>query len=124
MIGQFAGHSEVLALSPAAAGVSSSQNRTGLDVSKYEGLMAIVLDSSAGGAGATLDVKIQEADTVGGSYTDVPNATFTQVGNAVSRQKLVLNVENVKPAIRVVATIGGTASYNFSVVGLAVPKYG
>jgi hypothetical protein len=125
MHGQFASQSEVLAISPVAA-ISADGNSTGVDITKYEGLMAIVLDSAAGsGTAPTLDVKLQHSDAIGGTYTDVAGAAFAQVSGTASRQKIVVNSQDLLPFIRVARDVGGTTpSFTMSVVALALPKYG
>lgn len=125
MLGQFAAHSEVLAISPVAA-ITADGNSTGVDVSKYEGLMALILDSAAGtGTTPTLDVKLQHSDTLGGTYTDVAGAAFAQVAGTASRQKIVVNSQDLLPFIRVNRDVGGTTpSFTMSVTALALPKYG
>jgi hypothetical protein len=60
------------------------------------------------GAAGTLDIKLTECDTSGGSYSDVANATVAQLtsnGNAaVSFGRL-----NTKRYIKVVGTVGANA---------------
>jgi hypothetical protein len=54
---------------------------TGIDVGGFDEVM-VILNAGGNGASGTLDVKVQESDAVGGSYTDVAGAAFTQVTEA------------------------------------------
>src|SRR5690242_17154215 len=94
-------------LPPAAQ--TTTLNGTAVDIQKYEGVALIVLDSAAGtGTTPTLNVKLQESDTSGGTFTDVSSAAFTQVGAGASQQNLFIDVSARKRWIRAVATIAGT----------------
>lgn len=86
---------------------------SGIDISAYEGLVTIILNSAAGtGTSPTLDVKLQECDTTGGTYTDVSGATYTQVTNAAaSVQKITVNAGDRKKFIALAGTIGGTSPH-------------
>lgn len=97
---------EVLAPKRATA----TANGTGIDMQDYVGDVVVTLSSSAGGGTSpTLDVKLQECDTSGGTYTDITGATFTQVtGAADSTESIVLNADSAKRYVRAVETIGGT----------------
>lgn len=109
-----------------AAAVAATGNGTGIDISGLDGQAAVILDSAAASAGTnpTLDVKLQESDTVGSGYTDIPGAAFSEVTNAASLQKIVINTDERKKYIRAVDTIGGTSSPSFvrSVVLLGLKK--
>ncbi len=115
-------HMQVLNLVP-AANITATANATGVDLADYEGPMALVLDFSAGGVGASIDAKLQHADTLGGSYTDVAGAVFTQVGNTASVQKLVVNSDELKQFVRIAYTVGGTANFRGGIKGYAIKKY-
>lgn len=99
---------------------TASANGTGIDLTDYEGSMAAILDYTAGGSGATMDVKLQDCATVGGTYADIAGAAFTQAGNAAGQQIISFDVQAARAFVRAVVTIGGTASFisNLSLVGL------
>lgn len=104
-----ADHFQLLALAAAAA-VTVTGNVAGVDITSYVGKAMLVLTSSAGvGTAPTLNVKVQESDTLGGTYTDIAGAAFAQVTAAAVAQKLVIDVDVSRPFIRVVDTLGGTA---------------
>lgn len=77
-----------------------------------------ILDLGALGAAATVDVKIQECDTIGGTYTDVTvggvNAAFTQKlktstdDNKIFTADMALNGR--KKFLRAVQTVAAAAS--------------
>lgn len=94
--------------------VTATGNETGVDVTQFTGEIAVMLASKAtAGTTPTLDVKLQESDTLGGTYTDIAGAVFTQVTNAGSSapvlQKIAVKVDSVKNFIRAVRTVGGTS---------------
>lgn len=91
---------------------------TGAEVLDYGGTAQLVLQSTAGtGTTPTLDVKIQDSATLGGTYTDITGATFARVTDAADVTEMIpLNIGDVKEFIRVVGTIGGTTpSFVFGV---------
>lgn len=113
----------LLNLFPTAARTATA-NGTGVDLQQYSGDVAVVLDSAAGtGTSPTLDVKLQDsADN--STFADITGATFTQVINAASQQKIVVNKDAARRYVRAVATIGGTTpSFTFSVNAVGVKKY-
>ena len=79
-----------------------------------------------GGASITFAVKLTHSDTSGGSYTDVTDGGFTTTtANTASRQKLYVNVTDIKRFVKVSLTVaGGTGTGALSVQGLASAKYG
>lgn len=94
----------------APAAVTATANQTGVDISTYVGELAVILTSAAGtGTTPTLDVKLQESDAVGGTYTDISGAAFTQVTTAASVQKINVQVDGLKQFVRVVDTVSGTS---------------
>jgi hypothetical protein len=98
---------------------TASANGTGFDLegsNGAEGEAIIILSSDAASAGTnpTLDVKLQESDASGSGYTDISGATFTQVTDAASSQKISINTNDVKRYLRAVGTIGGTSSPAFT----------
>ena len=93
-----------------------------IDLSVYDGELAMILNSAAGtGTTPTLDGKIQHCDTSGGTYAD-SGITLTQVTDAAaSLQTKLFQKSAVKQYIKFVGTIAGTTpSFNFAatLVGL------
>jgi hypothetical protein len=103
---------------------TSTLTGSAVDVRKYAGMGQIILSTSAATAGTTptLNVKIQESATSGGSYTDVPGATFSQVtGAADLTQMIPFDFDACKGFVKVIGTIAGTdtPTYGFSVTAVA-----
>ena len=109
---------------------TASANGTGFDLqgsNDAEGDAVVILDCGAATAGTnpTYNVKLQySADN--SAFTDVTDATFTEVTSIASQQKLSFNANDVRRYLRAVATIGGTSSPAFtaSVTLLFSKKYG
>lgn len=110
----------------ASAVRTSTLTATGVDVSGYTGPINVVLMSSAATAGTTptLNVKLQESDTIGSGYTDVSGATFTEVTDAADATEMITikNVDELKKYVRVVGTIGGTSTPTFGFGVVAVGR--
>lgn len=111
-----------LAVVTAAGAATVTGNGTGVDISSFVGQGAFLLTSAAGTGTAPLyDAKLQDSDTLGGTYTDIAGAVFTQVGGAASAQKVTVNLDAAKSFIRVAETLGGTGPSfvrGISLVGL------
>lgn len=100
---------------------TSTYTGTAVDISGYQGVLKVILDSAAGtGTSPTLDGKIQTGDAADGSdAADVAGATFAQVTTAASKQAIGIDTRACKKYIRFVGTIGGTTpSFNFAVLAV------
>ena len=129
------GISDVVALAATnTKAAAATTNFTGIDITKYDGGMKLVLDATVGtGTTPTLDVKIQDsADSTNGTdgaWADLsPAVVFVQVAaaayaNGVNTQAIGVQANNVRKWIRAVATVGGSASptFTFSVVA-SIPR--
>jgi hypothetical protein len=95
---------------------TSALDGTALDIQAYEGSVLVILAASAAIAGTdpTLAVKVQHADTEGGTYADVPGGAFAGITDTAGHEVLVLNADNLKRWVKVVGTIGGTSSPEFA----------
>lgn len=116
----------------AAASRSASANGTAVDVSLFDGHAICILDvANVSGTTPTADVKLQECDTSGGTFTDlgaagslVPAAAFTQQTTGSSLQKLGFEVQATKKYVRAVLTLGGTSPvYTCGCYILGTKKY-
>ncbi len=92
----------------APAAVTASANTTGLDCSGYEEVVYLLAVGAVTGTSPTLDAKVQESATQGGTYTDIAGAAFAQITNANHALHLNARVTPAKPFQRVVLTLGGT----------------
>lgn len=91
----------------------ASINATGLssaiDLQDYEGEILVAVDVGAvSGTTPTLDFKLQEASTSGGSYTDVTSGGGTQVTTVSGFQKISLNSDSMKQFVKLSYTLAGT----------------
>ena len=110
----------------ATAAVTSTATSSAIDLLEYDGDVLLILDSAAGGGSSpTLDIKLTECATTGGTYTDLSGATFTQVVDAASMQTLTINKDSSKRFIKIVQTIGGSSpTFTFSINLIGLKKYG
>ena len=110
----------------ATAAVTSTATSSAIDLLEYDGDVFLILDSAAGGGSSpTLDIKLTECATTGGTYTDLSGATFTQVTGSASMQTLAINKDSSKRFIKIVQTIGGSSpTFTFSINLIGVKKYG
>ena len=114
----------LIAGQPTATRPATGQS-SGIDVRDYDGDLVFVLDTTGGGSGSspTLDVTIEDsADN--SSFSALSGAAFTQVTASASAQTLEVSADNCKRYVRIKYTIGGTASYTFSVNAIGLKKYG
>jgi hypothetical protein len=102
-----------------------TQTGTGQDVSLYEGHAIAILDVQfVSGTTTTMDGKLQESDTVGGTYTDIAGATFVQQTTGSSLQKIAVEIQASKKFVRFVGTFGGTTPvYNLAAYLVGQKKY-
>lgn len=110
----------------ASASVTATATSSAIDLKEFDGDVLLVLNCAAGtGSSPTLDIKVQDSDTSGGSYGDLSGATFTQVTTSASAQTLEVNKDECKRFIKIVQTVGGSSPvfvYGISLV--AAKKYG
>ena len=89
---------------------SADANGTGVDVSALEGSgIAILEAANVSGTTPTLDVKLQDCDTIGGTYADIPGAVFAQVTTVAGIQKIAVEIQQARKFIRAVFDVGGTS---------------
>jgi hypothetical protein len=97
---------------------------TAFDTKDYEGSAKVIVDVGAvSGTTPTLDLKLQESDTSGGSYTDIAGATAAQM-TATGVAEINYNANQAKRWIRVAGTITGTSpSFANSELFVGFKKY-
>lgn len=91
---------------------TSTATGAGVDTLGYNSAAVSLEVGAVSGTSPTLDVKVQESDTSGGTYTDIAGAAFTQVTASNNSQILRLeglNTGSRKRFIRALATIAGTS---------------
>lgn len=78
-------------LSPQNITSATTTNGTGIDISKYDGIAKATLQLGTLTGTHTIDVNIQTADTVGGTYATV--ASFAQQADTADNTTLDLSVD-------------------------------
>lgn len=125
LLNALAQHNELTLSVPATN--TSTVTGTGVDVTDYEGIGLVVLNSAKGtGTTPTLNGKVQDCATVGGTYADVSGATFAEITDSADTLEVIaINVSNVKGFIRFVGTIAGTSpSFVCGVSFIGIKKAG
>lgn len=88
-------------------------NANGVGVDLNNGLAGEVHASmhitTNAGDDTTIDVKLQEADTLNGDYTDISGATFSQVGGDAVGTYHMSSQARAKRYVRAVLTQAGTS---------------
>jgi hypothetical protein len=105
--------------------ITATGDQTGIDLAGYEGDVQIILTGTAAGADADLTFRIEESDTLGGTYTAATGGSFTAIGNAAAKEVITLNSNDLKRFIRLSCTAEtGTASSAVTCLGFGLKKYG
>lgn len=93
---------------------TSTVTGSGVDMRDTTPCFAELVVGTVSGTSPTLDVKLQESDTSGGTYSDISGATFAQV--TASNKEEIINFKRTKRFVRALATIAGTSpSFAFAV---------
>jgi hypothetical protein len=82
---------------------AGSVNGTGIAIGPT-GLIKAIIIVSVVVSGGTLDVHLEESDTLGSGYADIPNAVFTQLTAAGQSNPLFFKA--TKKYVRYVGTVG------------------
>jgi len=105
--------------------ITATGDQTGVDLAGYEGDVQIILTGTAAGADADLTFRIEESDTLGGTYSAATGGGFTAIGNAAAKEVITLNSNDLKRFIRLSCTAEtGTASSAVTCLGFGLKKYG
>lgn len=100
---------ELLAVDTAT---STTTTATGVDISDYVGPVMFTLhcEEGTGNADNTLNGKIQDCATVGGTYADVTGATFTEVDDTAggALESITVDANAMDGFVKFVGTIAGT----------------
>lgn len=95
------------------------------DLKDFDGDIQVILDSGAAAASGTMTGKLQHSDTTtSGDFSDVTGGGFTAVAQAVSKQVITLNRDELKRYVRFVGTIASSGTTTYSVNGYGLKKYG
>jgi len=101
-------------IAPGAHVVAASYSLVGTGVDVLNKQALVILNSGTNGANGTVDVKIQESDSLATGYTDVTSGAFTQVTTSNDNAVQEKAYTGLKQYIRAVATVA-TATCDFSV---------
>jgi len=105
--------------------ITTTGDQTGVDLAGYEGDVQIILTGTAAGAAADLTFRVEESDTLGGTYTASTGGGFTAIGNAAYKEVITLNSNDLKRFIRLSCTAEtGTASSAVTCLAFGLKKYG
>lgn len=102
------GIKSLFAIRPQAA--TATVTGAGVDTLGYNDASCTLEVGTVSGTTPTLNVKLQDSATSGGTYADITGATFTQVTASDKSQTIRVGGLGIdkKRFIRAVATIGGT----------------
>jgi len=105
--------------------ITTTGDQTGVDLAGYEGDVQIILTGTAAGAAADLTFRVEESDTLGGTYTASTGGGFTAIGNAAYKEVITLNSNDLKRFIRLSCSAEtGTASSAVTCLAFGLKKYG
>jgi len=102
----------VTPLNSGVAGGAKTSTVTGaaVDTDGINGSVVFIQQvDTVSGTTPTLDGKIQDCDTSGGTYADVGGATATQVTASTNIQKIVVDRNTARRFLKYVGTIAGTS---------------
>jgi len=110
----------------ASASVTSTATSSAIDLLEFDGDVILVLNCAAGtGSSPTLNIKVQDSDASGGTYTDLSGAAFTEVTTSASLQTLAVNKDECNRFIKIVQTVAGSSPvFVYGVSLIAAKKYG
>jgi uncharacterized phiE125 gp8 family phage protein len=113
--------SSTQSIAPGSHAIAAGYTLVGAGVDVLGNRTVVYLESGTNGAGATVDVKIQESDTnVPADYTDWAGGAFAQVTTANDNDTFEKEYTGTKQYIRVVCTVAVDAcDFGVSVVGYA-----
>jgi len=99
---------------------TSTVTSSAYDTQDFKGTLTILQQvGTVSGTSPTLDGKIQDCDTSGGTYADVSGLTFTQVTASNNAQSLRCPTRGLRRYIKYVGTIAGTTpSFAMGVVAI------
>jgi hypothetical protein len=99
---------------PQTVATATATNGTGVDCLGMDGpVNALLTTGNCGDSTLTLNVKLQECDTSGGTYTDFVTATaFAELAGATlaDNKAVLLTGKRTKRYVRVVATTAGAGT--------------
>lgn len=106
---------------------TASLSGTAFDIREYVGPVLVILHSDAGtGTTPTLNGKMQDGATSGGSFADVSGAAFAEIDDTAggAHETIVIPANSVKRWLKFIGTIagGGSESFGFGVTIIGIKK--
>lgn len=98
------------------ASISTSADSTAVDMNAYDGKCAAFIEAKSASADptSTLNIKLKESATSGGSYTDVSGGGFTQITSADATQSILFNKNATMRYLKLSRTFVGPSAYYLS----------
>lgn len=109
-------------LAPVVIASATTTNGTGVDISSYEGVGKATLMLGTLTGTHTVDVNIQEADTVGGTYTTVVSFTQKSDANDGIVDEISVDLRSRKAFIRGQVVTAGTVTSCPISIALHLPR--
>ena len=107
----------------ASSGVTSG---SAVDLITAEGPVSLLLMTGAtGDATLTLDCKLQESDTSGGTYSDITGSSITQLTGSTAADNTVQFVttgKRTKRYVKAVLTLGGSGTISVAVAATVIAR--
>ena len=93
-----------------AGPLTADENGAGIDVRELvDNGKLVLLVEAVSGTTPTCDARIQDCDTIGGTYADlVPALAFTQIAAVDSQQAIDIDLDRTRGFIRIAFDTGGT----------------
>lgn len=91
------------------AGLATAADGTEVDARGFRRALIIVTVEAMGGTAPTLDVKLRESATAGGSYADVTGGAFTQMTTGPSTFLMDVDLTKRLRFLKLNTDSGGTA---------------
>ena len=109
-------------LAPVVIASATTTSGTGVDISSYEGVGKATLMLGTLTGTHTVDVNIQEADTVGGTYTTVVSFTQKSDANDGIVDEISVDLRSRKAFIRGQVVTAGTVTSSPISIALHLPR--
>jgi hypothetical protein len=93
----------LLVLESKSAANTAAATSGAIDLTGYEGVVAIVINTGA--ITGTMDPKLQDCDTSGGTYADIAGKTAAQVSTANQTRVITVDVREARRFLKFVGTV-------------------
>jgi hypothetical protein len=95
--------SAIIVLPAVSAANTAAATSSGIDLQGFEGNVQAVINTGA--ITGTMDPKLQDCDTIGGTYADITGATAAQVSSANQVRQITVDVRSIRRFIKFVGTV-------------------